>query len=288
MTTRSPSTASRRRRSRLLAALALVLAARGRLSRCGARCNSPPIRPARRIAAAADGGDASAAPVAGARRRARSHLAAARRHRQRRELPQPDAGLRRCPGQVGRRRAQGDRLCPRARAEDFGRRRQAQHGRPRVLARRRGARHDVVQQPVARRRPQDDHRRERRDLARHPEHAASALRGQGDAVHRHLHGRRIDLGQRTRDGPSVRIGWRLDPRDARHARRRQRGAGQPDRERAAVPPRRRRLRPVRRHPRRRSRHRRQRGLPVGAAGHPVPRVPGPARTARSCPIGRTG
>ena len=63
-------------------------------------------------------------------------------------------------------------------------------------------------------------RRERRDVARHPDAAASDVRRQSDAVHRHLHRRRIDLGQRARHGPPIGIGGTHDPRDAGDAGRR--------------------------------------------------------------------
>ncbi len=64
------------------------------------------------------------------------------------------------------------------------------------------------------------HRRRRGDLARHPECDPSALRGQGDAVDRHLHRRRLDRGQRSRHGPSRRRGDGLDPLAAGDALRR--------------------------------------------------------------------
>ena len=66
----------------------------------------------------------------------------------------------------------------------------------------------------------DGPRRERRDVARHPEPDSPALCGQGDAVDRHLLGRRIDFGQRARDGSPVGLGRPHDPRDAGDARRR--------------------------------------------------------------------
>ena len=64
------------------------------------------------------------------------------------------------------------------------------------------------------------HRAAGRDLARHPERAASALCGARDAVDRHLHRRRIDLGQRPRHGPSGRRARQVDQVDAGDAGRR--------------------------------------------------------------------
>ena len=46
-----------------------------------------------------------------------------------------------------------------------------------------------------------------RDLARHPERAASALCGERDAVDRHFQRRRLDFGQCARHGPSGRPRW---------------------------------------------------------------------------------
>ena len=100
---------------------------------------------------------------------------------------------------------------------------------------------------VTRRRGGHDHdRAARRDLARHPERAASALRGEGDAVDRHLFGRRLDLGQCARHGPSGGLGRRLDPLAAGDAGRRLGDDLLAHREHRPVPPCRRRLRPVRR------------------------------------------
>ena len=64
------------------------------------------------------------------------------------------------------------------------------------------------------------HGPERRDVARHPGGAAPEVRGEGDAVDRHLHGRRLDLGQRARHGPSRRLRRPDGALDARHAARR--------------------------------------------------------------------
>ena len=79
----------------------------------------------------------------------------------------------------------------------------------------------------ARSRALDRDGRRGRELARHPERHPPALRGEGDAVDRHLHGRRVDLGQCSRDGPSGGRDPGFDPVAARDARRR------PDRNRLA-------------------------------------------------------
>ena len=96
------------------------------------------------------------------------------------------------------------RLRAPARAEGVGGRGAPQHGRPGV---RRSAL--LLDMRGFNRIPLDAERRdrhgaERRHLARHPAAAAPALRGEGDAVDRHLLGRRLDLGERARHGPPRR------------------------------------------------------------------------------------
>ena len=117
----------------------------------------------------------------------------------------------------------------------------------------------------------------RRDLARHPERAASALCGQGHAVDRHLLGRRLDLGQRPRHGPSGRRAGELDQVDEGDAGRRHAEDGVVHREQGAVRPRGRRLRPVRRHRRGRARYRRQPRLPDRPAHARLQGIPGAVR-----------
>ena len=186
---------------------------------------------------------------AGPRRRrvAEPQLGAARRDGQRRQLPQPHRGRRHRRGRAAR--PMSPRRSAYARAHGLpvsAGGREAFDGRPGLRAGRRGARH-----ARARTRSALDparahgHGRRGRDLARHPERDPPALRGQGDAIDRHLHRRRLDLGQRPRHGPSRRGADGLDPLAARHARRRQRGHRLARRESRAVPPCRRRLRPVR-------------------------------------------
>ena len=92
-------------------------------------------------------------------------------------------------------------LCHCARPHRLGRRSEAFDGRPGVRNGRPRARHARDERDRARSRPAHGHGRRRRDLARHPERDPSALRGQGDAIDRHLHRRRLDLGQRARHGP---------------------------------------------------------------------------------------
>ena len=100
-----------------------------------------------------------------------------------------------------------------------------------------------------------------RDLARHPERAASALCRPRHAVDRHLLGRRLDLGQCPRHGPSGRRAGQVDQVDEGDAGRRHAEDGVAHREQGAVRSRGRRLRPVRRHRRGRARYRRQPRLP---------------------------
>ena len=97
------------------------------------------------------------------------------------------------------------------------------------------------------------HRAAGRDLARHPERAASALCGSRHAVDRHLQRRRLDLGQRPRHGPSGRRARQVDQIDEGDAGRRLAADGVGDREQGPVRSRGRRLRPVRRHRRGRTR-----------------------------------
>ena len=215
----------------------------------------------------ADGADARAAGGAASDERPRSDLAAAWRHRQRRQLPEPHAGLRR---RRGRQTADDVR-----KALAFARARGLKISTAGVKHSMGGhafARGGVVLDMTAFNRMSLD--AERRVLTVESgatwhdiqNASAPALRGQGDAVDRHLHGRRLDLGQRARHGSSVRIGRRHDPRDARDAAPTARVVQvSRDRESWLFQPRGRRLRPVRRHPRRRSRHRRQRRLSVRAA-----------------------
>ena len=120
-----------------------------------------------------------------------------------------------------------------------------------------------------------------RDLARYPERAASALRGSRDAVHRYLHRRRLDLGQRPRHGPSGRRARQVDQIDAGDAGGRLAQDGIADREPGIVRPRGRRLRPVRRHRRGRTRYRRQSGLSDRPADAGLQGVSGAVRRARS-------
>ena len=100
-----------------------------------------------------------------------------------------------------------------------------------------------------------DHGAAGRDLARHPEHAASALCGARDAVDRYFQRRRLDLGQCPRHGPSGRRAPQIDQVDEGDAGGRLAENGVGDREQGSVQPRGRRLRPVRRHRRGRTRYR---------------------------------
>ena len=89
-----------------------------------------------------------------------------------------------------------------------------------IPARRHHARHARHERHPRRSRTIDGHGRRGRELARYPERHPSALRGKGDAIDRHLHRRRLDLGQCPRDGPSGRSHPELDPIAAPDARRR--------------------------------------------------------------------
>ncbi len=119
-----------------------------------------------------------------------------------------------------------------------------------------------------------DHGAAGRDLARDPEHAASALCGARDAVDRYFQRRRLDLGQCPRHGPSGRRAAQVDQVDAGDAGRRFAENGVGDREQGSVQSRGRRLRPVRRHRRGRTRYRRQSGLPDRPARAGLQGIPG--------------
>ena len=223
----------------------------------------PPVEP-----------DANAAPAAPMELATAANLPWSQRGGtdQRRELLEPDARSRRRPGAHRGRRARGAGVCEGQRPARVGCGREAQHGRSRVRAERRGPRHDRVQPDCARRAGRDGHGPERRDLARHPAAAASALCREGDAVDRHLHGRRFDFRQRARHGSSRRIGRRDDSRDAGHARGWHHQDRQPQRESPALQSRGRRLRTVWRHPRCRSGRHAQRRLSLGTRDDDLPRL----------------
>ena len=200
-------------------------AAAARSIRSAAPSSTPRIRSGRRTARRSTRRRARRAGCSQSPPADRPALAAARRHDQRRQLPQPHAGARHRRGaQRSTTSAQALAFARDERAQGVDRRRAAQHGRPRLRAGRARARHARVQPHVARRARQDRHGAERRDLARHPERAASAVRRQGDAVHRHLHRRRLDLGQRARHGPPGRLGRPDRPLDAGDAAGRHRPA----------------------------------------------------------------
>ena len=232
-------------------------------------------RPADRARLNAQHGSASADGAGN--RGGSAPLVPARRHAQRRQLPESDRRLRRRPGDHRRADPERTGVCPRQRPQSLDRRRPAQHGRPRLRPERPRPGHDPLQRDVAQPRHPRPDRPERRHLARHPELPPPDVRRQGDAVHRHLHRRRLDRRQRPRDGPPGRLGRQHDPLDARHAAGRLDPARQPDREPGAVQPGRRRLRPVRHRAGRRARRGRQRHLHHRAPGDRLPGVPGPVR-----------
>ena len=229
----------------------------------------PPIPPAKR----------NVVPQSAAASRPRSISSGSRRLRrckdvkwsqlggshQRRKLSQQDRNLRRGRGAQRRRHRQDAGVRARQQAVGHDGRRAPQHGRAGVPQGRHRARHARLQRDRAQRERAIDHRAAGRDLARHPERAASALCGPGDAVDRYFQRRRIDLGQRPRHGPSGRRAAQVDQVDARDAGGRFAANGVGDRECGPVRSRGRRLRPVRRHRRGRTRYRRQPGLPDRAA-----------------------
>ena len=171
----------------------------------------PPIEPGR---------DARDAPRAGIQSAPPAALGAARRDDQRRQLPQSHAGPRRRRREDGGRRPRRAGVRAKPWPESLDRRRPAQHGRAGIRRRSAGARHAGFQPDRARRRGAHRHGAERRDVARHPEGPPPAFRREGDAVHRHLHGRRIDLGERARHGSSRRFRRPHRPGDAGDAPRR--------------------------------------------------------------------
>ena len=188
-------------------------------------------------------------------------MVAAWRQHQRCELPQQDRNLRRGRGAQRRGYREDAGLCARQQALGHDRRRAPQHGRAGLPQGRHRARHARLQQDRAQREFAIGHGAAGRDLARHPERAASALCGSRHAVDRHLQRRRLDLGQRPRHGPSGRRAREVDQVDEGDAGRRLAADGIGDREQGSVQPRGRRLRPVRRHRRGRARYCRQPGLP---------------------------
>ena len=119
----------------------------------------------------------------------------------------------------GRRRG-GSGLCAGQRPHRLGRGRAPLDGRPGLRARRRHARHAAAERDRARSGARARSRSARARPGTTSRTPPSALRGQGDAVDRHLHRRRLDLGQRARHGPSRRRADGLDPEPAGHARRR--------------------------------------------------------------------
>ena len=209
---------------------------------------------------------------AGGRNGHEAAVAAARRHHQRCQLPQSHTRARHRRGAKCRGRA--GRACLRAVAEAarLDCRRQAQHGWARVRQERGRPGHAALQPDLARRAGEHDPRRERRVVARHPERDPSAICGQGDAVDRHLHGWRIDLGQCARHGSSRGVGRADDSVDARDARRRHDPHRQPVRRHASVQSRGRRIRVVRRNSRRRSGSHPECRLPLVTRNAAVPRV----------------
>ena len=173
------------------------------------------------LAAEPDGREGLRQRAAGAARARRAsgaaavpepQLGAARRHGQRCQLPQPDAG-RRAWSRCAARRMSPRRSLMRGRTAC----RLAGRGASiRWAARPSSAAASMLDMRGDERDParcgaaHGDGRR-RGDLARHPERDPSAFRGQGDAIDRHLHRRRLDLGQRARHGPSRRRADGLDP-----------------------------------------------------------------------------
>ena len=141
-------------------------------------------------------------------------MVAARRQHQRCELPQQDRDLWRGRGAQRRGHRQDAGVRARQQALDHHRRRAPQHGRAGLSQGRHRAGHARLQQDRAQRERALGHGAAGRDLARHPERAASALCGARDAVDRHFQRRRLDLGQCPRHGPSGRRAGEIDQVDA--------------------------------------------------------------------------